>query len=222
MDNGNPIVPFFTARSTLGTMFDGNLEYLRNDSNDHIANAMLPPSTGLGISTLIPTDYDSDMDYSADPTAFDELIDLGDSDSEDEEETAQESDAVLSPSGTVPFAQFGGPMSPNRPDTAGSDLLAHLDRNRDAVGSFRRNQHNAKHLGSLPSHPALRASASEKNALQTGRRAAANLPMTPARKRIGKTAGARASPISSPLSKQSPKRRERRRSSLGGGFVGRR
>jgi len=95
-----------------------------------------------------------------------------------------------------------------RRESDSDDLLAHLDRNRGLVGSFRRNQHIAKHIGSLASHPSLRASTSELNAMQSGRRAAANTPITPLRKkRMGRSVGMRDSPIASPLTKAQSKKK---------------
>ncbi|KAL1311425.1 hypothetical protein AAFC00_001586 [Neodothiora populina] len=111
----------------------------------------------------------------------------------DEDEAEEEEDPLSN------FVDFGDDMDEDeeeeeeKKNTDGFDLLAHLDRQRGVVGSFRRNQQIAKHVGSLPSHPALRASASESNAMQSGRRAAANTPITPLRRK--KTVGARNSPI---------------------------
>ncbi|GAB7339371.1 hypothetical protein MBLNU457_6011t1 [Dothideomycetes sp. NU457] len=102
---------------------------------------------------------------------------------------------------------------------SGDDLLAHLDRNRGLVGSFRRNQHYAKQIGSMASHPIARASTSEMNAMQAGRRSAANTPITPLRKkRIGKDVGFRTSPVASPV----PKTSNKRRGPVRGGFGSRR
>lgn len=123
-------------------------------------------------------------------------------DEDEDEEMPDESDNNLaSPTTNQSFSQLSNTTS-SQP--GGFDLLAHLDR-RGVVGSFRRNQHFAKHVGSLPSHPALRASLSETNAMQTGRRAAANTPITPLRKKkANKVVGARNSPITSPLVTKSP------------------
>lgn len=139
------------------------------------------------------------------------FVDFGE---DDDEDMPDESDNLMSPSGSQSFPHLTTTPSSK---TAGFDLLAHLDAHRGVVGSFRRNQQIAKHVGSLPSHPALRASASETNAMQTGRRAAANTPITPLRKKkAGKGVGARNSPVTtSPLTKSPPMKRK---GPLKGGF----
>lgn len=125
------------------------------------------------------------------------FFDFGD---DEDEDMPDESDTLVSPSASQSF--------PSAASTGGFDLLAHLDRRRGMVGSFRRNQQIARHVGSLPSHPALRASASETNAMQHGRRAAANTPITPLRKKkMGKGVGARNSPIVSPVKSSKTKRK---------------
>jgi len=145
-----------------------------------------------------------------DPLSF---LNFGDDDEDDE--MPDESDVLMSPSTSSPFPHLNN-MSASK--NGGFDLLAHLDARRGVVGSFRRNQQYARHVGSLPSHPALRASTSESNAMQTGRRAAANTPITPLRKnKMGKSVGARSSPISSPLTKSPPLKRK---GPVRGGFGG--
>ncbi|THV82902.1 hypothetical protein D6C91_10449 [Aureobasidium pullulans] len=125
-----------------------------------------------------------------------------DDDDEDEDMPDESDNNIASPT-TQSFSS----QVTNNPSSqpGGFDLLAHLDRH-GVVGSFRRNQQFAKHVGSLPSHPALRASLSETNAMQTGRRAAANTPITPLRKKKAKGVGARNSPMTttSPLKKSPP------------------
>lgn len=137
-----------------------------------------------------------------DPLSF---LDFGSDDDEDEE-MPDESDALVSPSTSSTFPHLSSATK-----SPGFDLLAHLDAHRGVVGSFRRNQQFARHVGSLPSHPAMRASTSESNAMQTGRRAAANTPITPMRKKKTNKAvvGARNSPIlTSPLTKSPPFKRK--------------
>ncbi|KAI5237479.1 hypothetical protein E4T43_08078 [Aureobasidium subglaciale] len=123
-------------------------------------------------------------------------------DDDEDEDMPDDDDHIASPT-TQSFSSQVTNTTPSQP--GGFDLLAHLDRH-GVVGSFRRNQHFAKHVGSLPSHPALRASLSETNAMQTGRRAAANTPITPLRKKKAKGVGARNSPMTttSPLTKSPP------------------
>ena len=142
-----------------------------------------------------------------------------DSESSDEEMQAG-SDATDTPSETpVRFPHISGKPS-KKEGSQGDDLLAHLDRNRGLVGSFRRNQHFAKQIGSMASHPTARASTSELNAIQAGRKSAGNTPITPLRKkRIGKDVGIRNSPLMSPPSKGSI---NKRKGPVKGGFGGRR
>jgi hypothetical protein len=132
------------------------------------------------------------------------FVDFGD---DEDDEMPDEPDTLMSPTASQSFSHLNNTPSSK---SAGFDLLAHLDAHRGVVGSFRRNQQIAKHVGSLPSHPALRASASETNAMQTGRRAPANTPITPlSKKRTGKGVGARNSPITaSPLIKSPPMKRK--------------
>ncbi|CAD0031224.1 unnamed protein product [Aureobasidium pullulans] len=131
-----------------------------------------------------------------------------DDDDEDEDMPDESDNNIASPT----TQSFSSQVTNNPSSQSGGfDLLAHLDRH-GVVGSFRRNQQFAKHVGSLPSHPALRASLSETNAMQTGRRAAANTPITPLRKKKAKGVGARNSPMttyqpsqkSPPLKKKGP------------------
>lgn len=138
-----------------------------------------------------------------------------DSSSEDEEGPDEDDGNESAWQTTIEFPY----LSTKGPKKSGDDLLAHLDRNRGLVGSFRRNQHYAKQIGSMASHPTARASTSEMNAMQAGRRSAANTPITPLRKkRMGKDVGLRTSPVASPASKASNKRR----GPVRGGFGGRR
>lgn len=135
------------------------------------------------------------------------LVNLGDSEDESETEAeGRDSDAS--------DVQAWTTKSCSR---TSEDMLSHLDRNRGLVGSFRRNQQIAKHIGSLASHPSLRASTLEMNAMQSGRRGAANTPITPLRKkRGGRIGGLRKSPAQqSPLSKVTGKKRMPARGGFG-------
>lgn len=149
----------FTAQSTLSTMFDGNFDFMSQ-------NDMSPPPIRARAQTLYtpapsafttpaPTEGGA-SDADEEYTDFGMLVDL-DQDS-DEEDDGTWSAAVTSP--TEPT------------------FLS-----RGMVGSFRLNQDRAKQESSMASHPDSRASTSEFNALQTGRRGAGNAPITPARKR---------------------------------------
>ena len=148
----------FTAQSTLSTMFDGNFDFMRhNDISPPPVRTRPQSSYTVAPSTFTtpaPTEIGSDADE--DYPDFGMLIDLDqDSDEENEE------------------AWAGAVTSPTEPTFL----------SRGMVGSFRLNQHRAKQESSLASHPDSRASTSEVNALQTGRRGAGNAPITPARKR---------------------------------------
>jgi len=147
---------------------------------------------------------------------LDAFFDFGE-ESDNDEDMADESDAADAAGKQTP-SSFP-PLSSKATKKAADDLLAHLDRNRGLVGSFRRNQHYAKQIGSMAADPTARASTSEMNAMQAGRRSAGNTPITPLRKkRMGKDVGLRSSPMGSPLPKGSNKKRGPAR----GGFGGRR
>jgi hypothetical protein len=148
----------FTAQSTLSTMFDGNFDFMSHTDMSPPPIRVRPQSSYTPApsvyTTSAPTEGGSDADE--DYTDFGMLVDL-DQDSDDED------DGVWSAAVT----------SPTEPTFL----------SRGMVGSFRLNQHRAKQESSMASHPDSRASTSETNALQTGRRGAGNAPITPARKR---------------------------------------
>jgi hypothetical protein len=201
----------FTTESTLGGMFQGNLDILRNYDvagivDDSAADEVPPTFVHMQTSfTSTTTMADSDTDLPEDVNMQD-FIDISDSGSDTEE---QRSD-VFSPA--TDSSWFDAPMDMRTPGRRGSDLMGHFDQYRGLVGSFRYNQNQAKHVSSLASHPAKRASTHEYNALQKGRRGAANTPITPARKkRISQDitpnmAGVRKS-LNSPLSARRPRSR---------------
>ena len=201
----------FTAQSTLGSMFNGNLDILRNNDVNGIIDESFAPMmsrTQTSFTSMTSTTEESDSDRRMDVDLQD-LIHLDDSDSDIE---ALPTGTVTSPQDSGMFDSFTSSQGHER---RGSDLLGHFDQCRGVVGSFRRNQHIVKQVSSLPSHPAKRASAHEYNALQKGRRGAANTPMTPARKKRASqdlSAGVRKS-VSSPLSARRPRSRG---NSLGG------
>jgi hypothetical protein len=149
----------FTAQSTLSTMFDGNFDFMSHTD-------MSPPPVRVrpqpaytpapsAYTTPAPT-TEGGSDAEEDYTDFGMLVDL-------DQDTDEEDDGVWSAAVT----------SPTEPTFL----------SRGMVGSFRLNQHRAKQESSMASHPDSRASTSEINALQTGRRGAGNAPITPARKR---------------------------------------
>lgn len=192
----------FTARSTLYNMFDGNLDILRNNDDMGIASELFP--------SLVPRHSSFSTDTMAEDSEA-ELQDLNLQDFIDMDESASDSERPQSASSLMSPTQSELCDSFSTLDARRNDsLLDHLDRQRGLVGSFRQNQNVVKHVSSLPSHPASRASASEHNALQKGRRAAANTPITPARKKRvsqdmgGLTGAGIRKAVSSPLSGKRP------------------
>lgn len=197
----------FTARSTLGSMFNGDLDILRNNDVAGIADDLFPTMMAPQASSITTATTD-DSDTDLQDINMQDFIDMDDSDSSDSDRPQTAS--VTSPDETDIFTSMVSNSSHN--GRRGSDLLDHFDHHRGVIGSFRHNQHHVKRISSLPSHPAKRASAHEYNALQKGRRGAANTPMTPARKKrasqdlTSSGAGVRKS-VNSPLSARRPRSR---------------
>lgn len=204
----------FTAQSTLASMFDGNLDFLRTNGNGDVGTdlfttvpiplAISRPQPSFGSATLT-----EDSDQDVEDINMRDFIDMdgydSDSDDMDEEvmETPTRGDAF---DATAHTEEYG--------------LLDHLDQQRGLVGSFRLNQNQAKHVSSLASHPAKRALTLESNALQKGRRGAANTPMTPARKKrgsqdLGLTGSGVRKAVSSPLATRRPRSRGASLSAVG-------
>ena len=153
----------FTAESTLGSMFNGNLDILRNNHMEQTSaeNALAVMHRECSSFSAATTTDASDTD--GQHVNMQDFVDIGNSEPDSDE---LESGLMASP--------------------AESELMrngSHLALTPSTVTSFRNNQHQAKHLSSLASHPAKRASTHEYNALQKGRRGAANMPITPARKK---------------------------------------
>ena len=196
----------FTAQSTLGSMFNGNLDILRNNDISGIADDMFPAMM-MHSQTSFTTTTTTDSDTERQDINMQDFIDMNDSDSDSERPPTRDVTSPIDPDMFSSFTSDGAPGG-----RRGSDLLGHFDQCRGTVGSFRRNQHHAKHISSLASHPSKRASAHEFNALQKGRRGAANTPMTPARKKRASQdltqsgAGIRKS-VNSPLTARRPRSR---------------
>ncbi|KAK4493704.1 hypothetical protein PRZ48_014889 [Zasmidium cellare] len=197
-----------TARSTLGTMFDGNLDFLRNNDEWGIAENIVMSArnnaTRASFTSTNTTD-DSAANVESDVNMADYVQMESDSDMEE-----PQSASVMSPTSEV-FDDFvSAPQNGND-----GDLLGHFDQRRGVISSFRNNQNRARHVSSLAANPAKRAQTSEANALQKGRRAAANTPMTPARKNRASQdiTGAGIKKVASPLVQ---KHRRSRGSSLSG------
>ena len=201
----------FTTESTLGSMFQGNLDILRNNDVNGIADDMFPAMVNSQASFVSSATMD-DSDTDTGDVNMQDFFDFDDCDSDTDEAPSR----PLTSSGEQEL--FDVYMAGGLNSRCGSDLMGHFDQNRGVIGSFRRNQHQARHVSSLASHPAKRASAHEYNALQKGRRGAANTPLTPARKKRASqdlslnSAGVRKS-ISSPLTARRPRSRG---NSLGG------
>ena len=196
----------FTAKSTLGSMFNGNLDILRNNDVSGIADDLFPAIMRRS-DTSFTTVATGDSDVERQDINMQDFVAIDDSESEEEESPSAPDSTPTESAMYSSFTSDGGHIDGHAPA-----LLDHFDQCRGIVGSFRRNQHQAKHFSSLPSHPGKRASASEYNALQKGRRGAANTPMTPARKkRVSQDftpngAGIRKS-MNSPLSARRPRSR---------------
>lgn len=196
----------FTAQSTLGTMFNGNLDLIRNNETLGSSRSEFAPprlnNAHLSFSATTATE-DSEDEYA--DINMQDFVEISDSDTDDARPVSSHFDSP-SESEMYSSSQTMG-MSNNSPR-----LLNHFELDRGLVGSFRRNQQFTKHFSSLPSHPAKRASAHEYNALQKGRRGAANTPMTPARKKRASqdlthiSGGVRKS-MSSPLTSRRPRSR---------------
>lgn len=150
------------------------------------------------------SDMESDVDIA-------EFVQVDDSDLEMEEELPQ---AIVSPVQNSFNDAFheSSPMHQTNPG-----LIDHFDQQPGLVSSFRNNQNFARHLSSLAANPVKRAQTLEANALQKGRRAAANTPITPARKSKANqdftSTGAGIKKVSSPLIQ---KHRRSRGNSLSG------
>ncbi|KAF7188703.1 hypothetical protein HII31_09955 [Pseudocercospora fuligena] len=169
----------FTAKSTLGTMFDGNLDFLRHNDDSGIATEFLEQATRNSSVRSSFASSDTMRGSSQDMDGSD--VDMGEyvhgmDESETEADNEPSSAAVLSPTSDS-FPDFGHETSPMHQSAGAVDHLS-----TGLVSSFRNNQQFARQISSLAAHPAQRAQTSEANALQKGRRAAANTPMTPARK----------------------------------------
>ena len=161
----------FTAQSTLGSMFNGNLDILRNNDVSGIAGDLFPGVASRPKASFASSSTFDDSDAEMQEVNMQDFLDIDDSGSESDEPSSA---PINSPTSADDVFAF-----PSRNDS----LLNHLDQQRGLVGSFRRNQNQARHMSSLPANPAKRASTSEYNALQKGKHGAANVPITPARRK---------------------------------------
>jgi len=147
-----------TVQSTLATMFDGNMDFMR-------ANEITPQPGELPQAAFTPT-----------LSSFNSIAATDDGSDELDEDFTMLID--MDPESDTDAQSPGGIASDAGPVKVAPTFFTH-----GTVGSFRLNQHRARQQSSLASHPDSRASTSEQNALQSGRRGAGNAPITPARKK---------------------------------------
>ena len=144
--------------------------------------------------------YDYDEEDDEDMMDIHDLIDFGEAgDSRMEEEdqiNGGEAGPLESPATATEAESSGATASEShrRPERR-SEILSHL--NGDVVAAFRSHQDRYRLISREPHHPALRTSIH--NALQSGRAAAAENPISPMRKR--KLSAAFPGPISPPAKK---------------------
>ena len=203
-------------------MFNGNLGFLRNNETVALAEPLFPPVLSKDSSFSAPTTTTESDAGSYDDINMQDFVDISESSDtdpgEDDDSDAQRPSSA--PIGSPSDATDGMVFSPYTPAAnaihSRMGLATHFALNSNLVGSFRRNQQHALHVSSLASHPEQRASTHEFNALQKGRRGAANTPMTPARKKRASqdlslmplSAGVRKSgAMSSPLAARRPRSR---------------
>ncbi|USW55791.1 hypothetical protein Slin15195_G091100 [Septoria linicola] len=202
----------FTAKMTLGSMFDGNLDFLRNNDVNGIANALVLPTPRSGSTRSSFTSTNTLVDDSALATgpavSLEDLVQYPDSDSEMDIEqplnmsTDQDVFATFTNDDSAPVSRLDN-----------EDLLDHFDQVPGGIASFRNNQHHVRQVSSLAANPASRAQTSEANALQKGRRNAANAPITPGRKsRPNQDFNSTGAGVRKPLAHASPLAQKRRRS----------
>jgi hypothetical protein len=163
-------------------MFDGNLDFLRhNDVHGITDGIVLPaPRNGSARSSVTSSNTlvgDTTVAHGA-SVNLEDFVQYSESDSEMDVEPTS---AIFSPSQDV-FASFTNDDSSPMPRLVSEDLLDHFDQVPGGISSFRNNQRHVRQISSLAANPASRAQTSEANALQKGRRNAANAPITPGRK----------------------------------------
>lgn len=159
------------------------------------------PFTSVDVSGIVTEDTSmasASEDEDDEMDILSPFVNFDGADSDEEDDSADTSDffdpvtrtrSNTFPSMSSPSATPVQTPSTVRRDTLGSpfggDLFSHLSRSKGLVHSFRMNQHYAKHMASYAADPTVRYSTSEMNAMQTGRRKAANTPITPMRKKRG-------------------------------------
>ena len=193
----------FTAQSTLGSMFNGNLDILQMNDSHGIAGDLMPGMASRPMSSFASASTYDDSEAEVPDLNMHDFLDIDDSGSESDEPASAPVTSVSSP--VVGDDVFTFP-------SRSQGLLDHLDQQRGLVGSFRRHQNQVRDVSSMAANPAMRAQTSEYNALQKGRRAAANTPMTPARKNrssqdLSLTGAGIKKAVGSPLATRRPRSR---------------
>ncbi|CAK1360652.1 hypothetical protein CB0940_06664 [Cercospora beticola] len=171
----------FTAKMTLGSMFNGNLDFLRTNDVNGITNGLVLPSTrGSSARSSFASSNTLDRERVTPAPAgnLEDLVQYPDTDSDMDVDPTP---SAASQQQDV-FASFTNDDSEPMPRLDNEDLLDHFDQVPGGISVFRNNQHNVRQVSSLAANPASRVQTSEANALQKGRRNAANIPITPGRK----------------------------------------
>ncbi|KAF2208101.1 hypothetical protein CERZMDRAFT_101795 [Cercospora zeae-maydis SCOH1-5] len=171
----------FTAKMTLGSMFNGNLDFLRTNDVNGITNGLVLPSTrGSSDRSSFASSNTLDREQAAPAPAADieDLVQYPDTDSDMEIDPAPSA----APQQQGVSESFTHDDSTPMPRLDNEDLLDHFDQVPGGIASFRNNQHHVRQVSSLAANPTSRVQTSEANALQKGRRNAANIPITPGRK----------------------------------------
>lgn len=182
-----------TARSTLGNNFGGNWGFLQDNDhtgiisshrrrpveNQHIMLSSFQSTSSMLSSAMFTDDLMTRPERNVN---FDDYLNMDVSD-DDEAEAPTPDAAFFSPPNTDYSNEWAVGSSPmTRPGSSSFSGGQYIPQ-PGSVSSFRNNQRLALHVSSLPSNPQRRAEMSECNAMQKGRRNAANTPMTPARKK---------------------------------------
>lgn len=182
----------FTCNQTLGNIFDGNLPIPEavaesiTTTSQIFGDAVMSEQWEVGSSATEDHDFMDDDESVEQGFNMNELVDF---------ELCTTDTAGSRPVSAGVFSQesedyqFSSPSRLTGPADSEFDgegdgtTLSHLSYQPGLVTSFRSNQYLARALGAKPINPTQRAETSERNAIQTSRRGAENLPFSPARRR---------------------------------------